>query len=1383
MFAAALLLLLLHSQHCYPQVLSSTLIGGDLEYSVPSIIPPTLTAATALLADSAGGLYYAACGGSVVRFVSPALTSTLIAGSCYPNASAPLGNGGPATSARLRAVAALALNATGLFLGETLQPSLRFLSFATGVIVSLAPGPWVGPSCLTWALPPSPFAGALIIGDASGQRAWAYWPTNGTSMLFAGTGASPTVAAYTAGITDPLVAALRPQYCVGLPPNAPQWPGAVLLYDSFLAVLRARLSNGSMLTVAGAAPNFGCTGSAGSPGNTPISGLGAMSLCNLALGGLASTPEGYPALLFRFWSGRVLVLNTSLPFANSSSVAGSSNSLANSAANFARPPWAVASNSRSMNNPSCLAIDPVTGMIYAADMSFSVIAFAPNGTCAVLAGVGSHPGLLPFNTAGNVTALLRPGALSVEPTTGTLLLADIGANVVRAYRVSDGSTASPTGGDGLAPWAGANQGTISSPVGGGVSSWLWGDGGNPRSAFVGSVTALAPDGSGGYFFATSSNCPTPIGGSCSTSSPSFNSSRIGRVFANNTISTVASFGGGGFGCGGIGGPASAATFSLPSALALGPWGELYVAEAGAHVVRRLDGALWGSGGAAGVYAGACFTPGASGDGGSAVAALLTAPAALALHPWNFSTLLIGEAGRVRAVAGDTGIITLLVGGGAQAWNGASALSYYSSGASAFTPALSLALGNVSALAFDACGSLFFADAGRHAVWKVFSANGSALLAAGSVGTAGDGSSTSAQQLLLSSPSGLAVDPLGNLLVSDAGSRRVRRFTGTGWPAALPCAPPPVTGTISTFAGRAGEDIGSGPLPAPGIDAWAAYGGGFQGLGAIAVDPWGGVLFAQDFCVRRLNVSAAKVALVAGVCLLSSGWDGVASAGDGGPATAAKLNRVMALAANASGTFLSEFAGRLRFVNSASGLITSVAGNGTSCSFDVTFSSAVDAGSALPATAVCLGQVRGLAWNRNDTSILFLTDTGARVIRALLPASGTIFTLAGTASGSLPLPLATGNGAPWRSAPMSPSALACDPSTGRLLFLDTALNQVRVLWANGSVGAVAGSDFGAAPSVTAGAPALSTPMQQWGRSLAFDGAGRLLIGIDTYAGGIVAVTGYAAAGGGVLSSRLNIVINSFFSFDLMNRITLLFSNFTMIFSDLFNFLNYGSGKLNLGTSPNFSGSSLLVIPQAWTLGLEISFYILAPFLLSSKSKIVISTITFFLITLFSQIYGIGLREPWDYRFLPFSAIYFMLGAVSQKFIADTRRVKIQRWKCNILVVLCLATSLGYFLIPNSFKIYAQQVYLLQIFLSLPFLFEFSKCYNLDRKIGELSYPVYLLHILVIDILFDFETYFYGGTNSFLTFLLCVPICIMFSIFVNRFIARPVDEFRKKHFKLI
>ena len=270
---------------------------------------------------------------------------------------------------------------------------------------------------------------------------------------------------------------------------------------------------------------------------------------------------------------------------------------------------------------------------------------------------------------------------------------------------------------------------------------------------------------------------------------------------------------------------------------------------------------------------------------------------------------------------------------------------------------------------------------------------------------------------------------------------------------------------------------------------------------------------------------------------------------------------------------------------------------------------------------------------------------------------------------------------------------------------------------------------------------------------------------------------------MLSSRLNIVINSFFSFDLMNRITLLFSNFTMIFSDLFNFLNYGSGKLNLGTSPNFSGSSLLVIPQAWTLGLEISFYILAPFLLSSKSKIVISTITFFLITLFSQIYGIGLREPWDYRFLPFSAIYFMLGAVSQKFIADTRRVKIQRWKCNILVVLCLATSLGYFLIPNSFKIYAQQVYLLQIFLSLPFLFEFSKCYNLDRKIGELSYPVYLLHILVIDILFDFETYFYGGTNSFLTFLLCVPICIMFSIFVNRFIARPVDEFRKKHFKLI
>ena len=236
----------------------------------PAVIPPTQNSVDALLADNAGGLYYAACGGAVVRYIYPDLrTSALIAGACYPPPGRPLGDGGPATAALLRGVQALALNGSGLFIGETASRGLRFVSFATGVISSIG-GPWTTAACLAWLAAPSPFAGALAVGSRVDFRAWAFFPQNGSAAPLAGSGVAPSAGNYNANPVDAAAATLAPRACAGAPPNS-LWPGALILADANAGVIRARLANGSVMTIVGAgfmasgSPVGTFTGSMGKP--------------------------------------------------------------------------------------------------------------------------------------------------------------------------------------------------------------------------------------------------------------------------------------------------------------------------------------------------------------------------------------------------------------------------------------------------------------------------------------------------------------------------------------------------------------------------------------------------------------------------------------------------------------------------------------------------------------------------------------------------------------------------------------------------------------------------------------------------------------------------------------------------------------------------------------------------------------------------------------------------------------------------------------------------------------------------------------------------------------------------------------------------------------
>src|SRR5579859_6044781 len=183
-------------------------------------------------------------------------------------------------------------------------------------------------------------------------------------------------------------------------------------------------------------------------------------------------------------------------------------------------------------------------------------------------------------------------------------------------------------------------------------------------------------------------------------------------------------------------------------------------------------------------------------------------------------------------------------------------------------------------------------------------------------------------------------------------------------------------------------------------------------------------------------------------------------GDGGPAASAWV-APSGVAVDASGNlFIADaFNNRIREV-SASGIITTVAGNGT----------AGFSGDGGPAVSASLNSPEGVAVDAFGN--LFIVDSGNSRIRKV-SASGIVTTAAGNGNGSFAS--SPGDGGPATSAPLTPAGVAVDAS-GNIFIADTGNNRIRKVSAAGMITTVAGNgnnsfsgDGGPATSATLANP--------------------------------------------------------------------------------------------------------------------------------------------------------------------------------------------------------------------------------------------------------------------------------------------------------------------------
>ncbi|MDE1546526.1 acyltransferase [Dechloromonas agitata] len=218
---------------------------------------------------------------------------------------------------------------------------------------------------------------------------------------------------------------------------------------------------------------------------------------------------------------------------------------------------------------------------------------------------------------------------------------------------------------------------------------------------------------------------------------------------------------------------------------------------------------------------------------------------------------------------------------------------------------------------------------------------------------------------------------------------------------------------------------------------------------------------------------------------------------------------------------------------------------------------------------------------------------------------------------------------------------------------------------------------------------------------------------------------------------------------------------------------------LAFTSNFADASqpplhyYVFVPQAWSLGLELMFYLLVPFLLS-KTRVIVSIVILSLAARAIAWHQGFSHDPWTYRFFPFEIAMFLAGSLSLRLsqcIPDRCISRIQKPIVHISAMLILIVTIFKFnLLHEALGEASYWLSYLVAFLLLPVVFDASRYSEKDRIIGDLSYPIYISHLMIIWVLYFVYQMPLDGIVYF-----AIPLSIIFSVLLNKAQAR-IDVYR-------
>ena len=225
-------------------------------------------------------------------------------------------------------------------------------------------------------------------------------------------------------------------------------------------------------------------------------------------------------------------------------------------------------------------------------------------------------------------------------------------------------------------------------------------------------------------------------------------------------------------------------------------------------------------------------------------------------------------------------------------------------------------------------------------------------------------------------------------------------------------------------------------------------------------------------------------------------------------------------------------------------------------------------------------------------------------------------------------------------------------------------------------------------------------------------------------------------------------------------------------DMALFLTLSGDGHSLDFTSNFMATSphverFLLVPQAWSLSIEMGFYLLAPWLVRRRTPVLVAIVAITLAAR-SWLASIGLSfDPWTYRFFPIEIGSFVFGVLIHRSMGSRSASQPAQYLATaglLLLTLTLSAIPGGWIVRVVFYAYCAW--------ALPLAFQLTRHNRVDRYLGELSYPIYLSHLLVISIAL------YSGWAGARLAGLIVVLVLGASIALHEVVQRPVDRLRAR-----
>jgi len=706
----------------------------------------------------------------------------------------------------------------------------------------------------------------------------------------------------------------------------------------------------------------------------------------------------------------------------------------------------AAATSANLNNPNSVVIDSA-GNIYIADATGNRIrkVTISTGYISTVAGTGTG-GYFGDGGAATSARLNSPSGIALD-SSGNIYIADRLNNRIRKVTISTGYISTVAG----------NGSTCGSPTGG------CSDGSAATSANLTGPNAVALDSSGNIYIADN--------GDNRVREVTISTGNIGTVAGNGTA-----------GYSGDGGAATSAEINGPSGVALDSSRNIYISDYGNYRIRKVNAGT----GTISTLAGN-GTNGSTGNNGPATSAEFTSNEIEVDSLGNvyiadsvnsvvlkvqvnatFPATTLGSSSAVQNFFLQTTAAETLTSFTARQSQGSKqefsigtitgcTVNGFTSNPSGtfctvpitFIPAYP-GPRNVPLTAVTGTGNVTVGLIGTGTGPLAAMAPGIISTVAGN-GTAGatgnGGAATSAE---LNDPAKLAVDSAGNIYIANYNNQDIQKVTAS-------------SGNVSIVAGNGTA--------------------GYSGDGGVATstelkNPWGlGIDSAGNIYIAdRSNCRIRKVTVATGHISTVAGTGTCTYSGDGGLATSAAIhNPSSAIVFDSLGNwyFADQYNYRIREVNASTGIITTVAGNGT----------AGYSGDGAAATSAEINGPSGVALDSSGN--IYISDGADQVIRKVTVSTGNISTIAGTGTSGY-----SGDGGPAIYAQINNSGgLTVDPA-GNIYFADSNNNRIRVVnAASGTISTLAGNGTGGYTGD--GGPATSAELNSPG-DIALDSAGNMYI---------------------------------------------------------------------------------------------------------------------------------------------------------------------------------------------------------------------------------------------------------------------------------------------------